>query len=77
VLRSDPVLSEIPVVALTSTATMDRESLHLIDVDDWVAKPSDIDQILAAVRPSSSQDRSRRIVREDHSQRGRRVTGRD
>jgi CheY-like chemotaxis protein len=51
VLRSDPVLSVIPIVALTSTATMDRESLHLIDVDDWVAKPSDIDQILAAVRP--------------------------
>jgi CheY-like chemotaxis protein len=50
-LRSDPVLSAIPVVALTATATMDRESLHLIDVDDWVAKPSDVDQILAAVRP--------------------------
>jgi putative two-component system response regulator len=55
VLRADRVLGEIPVVALTATATMDRESLHLIDVDDWVAKPSDPEMIISAVRPFFSR----------------------
>jgi CheY-like chemotaxis protein len=50
-MRSDPVLSQIPVVALTATASMDPESLHLCDVADWVAKPFDLEEVLDVIRP--------------------------
>jgi CheY-like chemotaxis protein len=50
-MRSDPVLRHIPVVALTATASMDPESLHLADVADWVAKPFDLDEVLEVIRP--------------------------
>jgi CheY-like chemotaxis protein len=51
VMHSDPVLSEIPIVALTATASMDPESLHLADVADWIAKPFDLEQVLEVIRP--------------------------
>jgi CheY-like chemotaxis protein len=51
VMHADPVLAEIPIVALTATASMDPESLHLADVADWVAKPFDLDQVLEVIRP--------------------------
>jgi DNA-binding response OmpR family regulator len=51
VMRADPVLSRIPVVALTATASMDPESLHLCDVADWVAKPFELEQVLEVIRP--------------------------
>jgi CheY-like chemotaxis protein len=50
-MRSDPLLAEIPIVALTATASMDPESMHLADVSDWVAKPFDLDQVLEVIRP--------------------------
>jgi CheY-like chemotaxis protein len=51
VMRGDPVLAEIPVVALTATAVMDPESMHLADVADWIAKPFDLQQVLEVIRP--------------------------
>jgi CheY-like chemotaxis protein len=51
VMRADPVLAQIPIVALTATASMDPESLHLADVTDWVAKPFDLEQVLGVIRP--------------------------
>jgi CheY-like chemotaxis protein len=50
-MRADPVLSQIPVIALTATARMDPESLHLCDVADWLAKPFDLAQVLEVIRP--------------------------
>jgi two-component system alkaline phosphatase synthesis response regulator PhoP len=51
VMRGDPVLAEIPIVALSATASMDPESLHLADVADWIGKPFDLDQVLGVIRP--------------------------
>jgi DNA-binding response OmpR family regulator len=51
VMRADPLLANIPVVALTATASMDPESLHLADVADWVAKPFDLQEVLEVIRP--------------------------
>jgi CheY-like chemotaxis protein len=50
-VRADPLLASIPIVALSATASMDPESLHLADVADWVAKPFDLPQVIAAIRP--------------------------
>jgi CheY-like chemotaxis protein len=51
VMHSDPALAEIPIVALTATASMDPESLHLADVADWIAKPFDLNEVLEVIRP--------------------------
>jgi DNA-binding response OmpR family regulator len=51
VMHADPLLAEIPIVALTATASMDPESLHLADVADWVAKPFDLNEVLEVIRP--------------------------
>jgi CheY-like chemotaxis protein len=51
VMHADPVLSNIPIVALTATASMDPESLHLADVADWIAKPFDLGEVLEVIRP--------------------------
>ena len=51
VMHADPFLAEIPIVALTATASMDPESLHLADVADWIAKPFDLGQVLEVIRP--------------------------
>jgi CheY-like chemotaxis protein len=50
-MRSDPLLAGIPIVALTATASMDPESMHLADVADWVAKPFDLGDVLDVIRP--------------------------
>jgi CheY-like chemotaxis protein len=51
VMHADPVLSEIPIVALTATANMDPESLHLAEVADWIAKPFQLEDVLGVIRP--------------------------
>jgi CheY-like chemotaxis protein len=51
VMHADPALADIPIVALTATASMDPESLHLADVADWIAKPFDLDGVLEVIRP--------------------------
>jgi DNA-binding response OmpR family regulator len=51
VMHADPYLSQIPIVALTATASMDPESLHLADVADWIGKPFDLNEVLAVIRP--------------------------
>jgi CheY-like chemotaxis protein len=55
VMHADPVLSNIPIVALTATASMDPESLHLADVADWIAKPFDLGEVLEVIRPFLAQ----------------------
>lgn len=50
-MHADPILAEIPIVALTATAVMDPESLHLADARDWIAKPFDLEQVLEVIRP--------------------------
>ena len=51
VMHADPVLAKIPIVALTATAVMDPESLHLADAADWIAKPFDLNEVLEVIRP--------------------------
>jgi CheY-like chemotaxis protein len=50
-MHADPVLSEIPIVALSATASMDPESLHLAEVADWIAKPFELADVLGVIRP--------------------------
>src|SRR3954454_11079410 len=49
VIHADPALADIPIVALTATASMDPESLHLADVADWIAKPFDLNEVLGVI----------------------------
>src|SRR5204863_1665965 len=50
-MQADPMLAQLPVVALTATASMDRESMHLVDADDWLPKPLDLNEVLEVIRP--------------------------
>jgi putative two-component system response regulator len=51
VMRADPILAGIPIVALTATASMDPESLHLAEVADRIAKPFELADVLEVIRP--------------------------
>ena len=51
-MRRDGWAERTPVslhtkLALTATASMDPESMHLCDVADWVGKPFELEELLA------------------------------
>ena len=46
---SDPALSRIPVVVVTAAGA--REDIPAIHADAWLAKPVDLDRLLATIRP--------------------------
>jgi CheY-like chemotaxis protein len=47
--RSDPSLSQIPVVVVTAAGPRDR--VPAIDADAWLAKPIDLDILLETLAP--------------------------
>jgi CheY-like chemotaxis protein len=46
---SDPKLSRIPVVVVTAAGS--RDDIPAIDASAWLAKPVDLDRLLATIRP--------------------------
>ena len=48
-LKSDPETAEIPIVAMSAGRTIRRQSEELSDADAALAKPFDIDALLAQV----------------------------
>jgi two-component system chemotaxis response regulator CheY len=48
--KADPALAAIPVVALSAAAKKDPGSPYYIDVQDIIAKPVELEQLLTVVR---------------------------
>ena len=48
-LKSDPATAELPIVAMSAGRTIRRQSSELADADAALAKPFDIDALLAQV----------------------------
>jgi DNA-binding response OmpR family regulator len=48
-LKSDPATAELPIVAMSAGRTIRRQSNELADADAALAKPFDIDALLAQV----------------------------
>lgn len=50
-LKKDPILSKIPVVVLTASATKDaRERIETLSIfDDYIIKPIDVDDFINKV----------------------------
>lgn len=57
-LKSDPETAEIPIVAMSAGRTIRRQSDELSDADAALAKPFDIDALLAQVEFHLSRRRS-------------------
>ena len=47
--RTDPVLSEIPVVVVTAAGP--RDDIPTINADAWLSKPVDFDRLLETIGP--------------------------
>jgi CheY-like chemotaxis protein len=48
--KADPSLAHIPVIALSAAAKKDPGSPYYIDVQDVIAKPVELEQLLTVVR---------------------------
>jgi two-component system chemotaxis response regulator CheY len=48
--QADPALASIPVIALSAAAKKDPSSPYYIDVQDVIAKPVELEQLLSVVR---------------------------
>ena len=57
-LKSDPETAEIPIVAMSAGRTIRRQSEELSDADAALAKPFDIDALLAQVEFHLSRRRT-------------------
>lgn len=57
-LKSDPATAEIPIVAMSAGRTIRRQSDELSEADAALAKPFDIDALLAQVEFHLSRKRS-------------------
>ena len=45
----NPATADIPVIAMSAAASKDPESPYYIDVDDFIAKPVELDELLAKI----------------------------
>jgi CheY-like chemotaxis protein len=53
--KADPTTAPIPVIAMSAAVSRDPGSPYFIDVDDFIAKPLELDELLsklAARRPA-------------------------
>jgi CheY-like chemotaxis protein len=53
--KADPATAPIPVIAMSAAVSRDPGSPYFIDVDDFIAKPLELDELLsklAARRPT-------------------------
>ena len=45
--KGDPALARIPVIAMSAAVSKDPSSPYYIEVDDFIAKPIDLDDLLS------------------------------
>ena len=60
-LKSDPETADIPIVAMSAGRTIRRQSDELTDADAALAKPFDIDALLAQVNFLLSRRRTEEV----------------
>jgi len=52
--RSDPTVGKIPIVVTSGAVSRDPSSPYYIDVDDFITKPFDLDDLLVKIRRLSA-----------------------
>lgn len=52
--RGDPTTGKIPIVVTSGAASRDPSSPYFIDVDDFITKPFDLDELLFKIRRLSA-----------------------
>ena len=52
--RSDPTVGKIPIVVTSGAVSRDPSSPYYIDVDDFITKPFDLDELLMKIRRLSA-----------------------
>lgn len=52
--RGDPTMGKIPIVVTSGAVSRDPSSPYYIDVDDFITKPFDLDELLVKIRRLSA-----------------------
>jgi CheY-like chemotaxis protein len=55
--QADPAAARIPVIVMSAAVSNDPRSPYYIQVDDFIAKPLDLDELLAKLEPWRGQAR--------------------
>ena len=48
-MKADPKVARVPLIAMSAAVSKDPKSPYFIDVDDFVAKPIELDDLLAKI----------------------------
>ena len=56
--QRDPNTAHIPVVAMSAAVSKDPNSPYYINVDDFIAKPVDLDALLSKIDRLTAQERA-------------------
>ncbi len=57
-IRADPKIAGVPVIAVTAQAMVgDKEKCLEAGADDYIAKPIDVDKLLAVIEAHKTNDR--------------------
>jgi CheY-like chemotaxis protein len=57
--RADPATAPIPVIAMSAAVSSDPRSPYYIEVDDFIAKPLELDELLSKLEPWRSRSSGR------------------
>ena len=55
--QADPATAPIPVIVMSAAVSRDPGSPYFIDVDDFIAKPLELDELLSKLAPLQSPAR--------------------
>jgi CheY-like chemotaxis protein len=55
--QADPATARIPVIVMSAAVSSDPHSPYYIKVDDFIAKPLELDELLAKLEPWRGQGR--------------------
>jgi two-component system, sensor histidine kinase and response regulator len=64
-IRQDPTLSKIPIVLVTAYNEIMRTPGKMIEADDFICKPIDIDELLCKVRTFCPLEESESLLTEE------------
>ncbi len=56
--KADPATAPIPVIAMSAAVSSDPRSPYYIEVDDFIAKPLELDELLGKLAPWRPAGRS-------------------
>jgi CheY-like chemotaxis protein len=57
--KADPTTAPIPVIAMSAAVSRDPGSPYFIEVDDFIAKPLELDELLSKLAPWRSRPSGR------------------